>query len=363
MLRPSGGEKCGLVHPRVNDQSEKLRRTFQGNKPFRHIVIDSFLASGFLEQLTAEFPPFDPKQALNEFGEVGRKAVVQNLRRLGRSYQEFDRLVRSGEFLSLVEKITDIPKLLYDPDYAGGGCHENLDGQELDPHVDFNYHPHGNLHRRLNLILFLNPEWDPAWGGALELHEDPWLAAGRNRITTIQPAANRCVIFETSEHSWHGFPKIDLPADKKHLSRRSIAVYFYTKQRPPPGNRAATRHRLCSAAIARSYSCGPRVGGRRRRQASRSPGARGQADPVPLRTRTQVLINDRTDRQLALSSRRTVSHLAPAQDSGVSQVAPRPMTDSPAWRSHSCVACRHSWRHSRGRLQPAPARTEVRAGC
>ena len=221
-----------LVHPRVIDQAEKLRLAFQGNKPFRHIVIDSFLASSFLERLAAEFPPFDPKHALNEFGEAGRKAVVQNLRRLGPSCHDFDRLVRSGEFLSLVETITDIPKLLYDPDYAGGGTHENLDGQDLDPHVDFNYHPRRNLHRRLNLILFLNPVWDPAWGGALELHEDPWLATGQNRITTIQPAANRCVIFETSEHSWHGFPKINLPADKKRLSRRSIAVYFYTKQRP-----------------------------------------------------------------------------------------------------------------------------------
>ena len=222
-----------LVQPDVIAEAEQLRLTFQGNKPFRHIVIDSFLASDFLEQLIAEFPAFDPKQALNEFGEVGRKAVVPDLRRLGRPYREFDKLMSSRAFLSWVEKITGIPKLLYDPDYAGGGTHENREGQDLDPHIDFNYHPRTNLHRRLNLILFLNPRWDPDWGGALELHEDPWLGSGQNRVTAIQPAENRCVIFETSEHSWHGFPKINLPADKKHVSRRSIAVYFYTKQRPP----------------------------------------------------------------------------------------------------------------------------------
>lgn len=128
--------------------------------------------------------------------------------------------------------LTGIPDLLYDPDYVGGGTHENRDGQNLDTHIDFNYHPRTRTHRRLNLIVYLNPEWDEAWGGNLDLHSDPWHRA-RDEIVSIPPLFNHCAIFETTEHSWHGFSRIKLPPERKHLSRKSFAIYLYTRERPP----------------------------------------------------------------------------------------------------------------------------------
>ncbi len=220
-----------LLHPNLRSAAGALASNFAQAEPFRHIVIDDFLDPAFCRQLIAEFPAFDPRKALNEMGETGKKAFVPDIVHIGPAYKRFDALMRDPAFLQHTGQLTGIENLLYDPDYVGGGTHDNLDGQELDLHVDFNYHPKKPLHRRLNLIVFLNPEWSESWGGCLELQKDPW-DPSLGKAAPVVPIANRAVLFETTERSWHGFNRVKLPAGKPGLSRRSVAVYFYTKERP-----------------------------------------------------------------------------------------------------------------------------------
>jgi Rps23 Pro-64 3,4-dihydroxylase Tpa1-like proline 4-hydroxylase len=220
-----------LLHPKLRQNIDDLARQFADARPFRHVVVDEFLEPSFCARLMESFPRFDTQKAINEMGGVGRKAVISDLPGIGPAYREFDQLMRDRDFLELMGKVAGIPRLVYDPDYVGGGTHENLDGQDLDLHVDFNFHPTRLLHRRLNLIVFLNQVWAESWGGCLELHEDPWNPDAR-RGRQVVPAANRGVLFETTEASWHGFTRIALPQEQQHLSRRSIAVYFYTTTRP-----------------------------------------------------------------------------------------------------------------------------------
>ena len=134
-------------------------------------------------------------------------------------------------FLELIEQFTGIKGLKYDPHYFGGGTHNNLDGQDLDPHVDFTHHPISGHHRRLNLIVYLNKEWHKDWGGNIELHKNPRLDPENDDIVSVEPLFNRAVIFETNNISWHGFPRINLPDDKKDWSRKSFALYYYTDSR------------------------------------------------------------------------------------------------------------------------------------
>lgn len=221
----------GEVSAQVRQSVDQHREAFLTAQPFKHVMIENFFEPVFAEQLLAEFPSFDKKLSINESGQTSGKSVNTNIRTISPAYQHLYDLLGSRPFLDFISQLSGIPDLLLDPKMFGGGTHENLHGQDLDPHVDFNYDEARQLHRRLNLIVYMNKEWRSEWGGALEIHSNP-RRPDENQIHSFDPIFNRCVMFETNEYSWHGFPKIDQPEDKRHLSRKSLSIYLYTKERP-----------------------------------------------------------------------------------------------------------------------------------
>ena len=229
---------ASIVRPDVLARADQLHGSFVSAAPFRHVIIDNFLKPEVADALLGEFPKFEQGNYIGDDGKPGGKSTIDRVKGLGPSYRTLDEVIQSRGFLDFVGAITGIKDLIYDPYYLGGGTHENRHGQDLRAHIDFNYHPSERWHRRLNLIVYLNHEWDEAWGGMFDLYRDPYADAGPT--VRVAPMFNRCVIFETNEHSWHGFERILQPEAKRHISRKSVALYFYTKDRP--AEEVAGRH-------------------------------------------------------------------------------------------------------------------------
>jgi len=103
--------------------------------------------------------------------------------------------------------------------------HKIEPGGLLKIHTDFNVHPELELDRRINVIIYLNRNWDPGWGGQLEL----WNFEMTEHLK-IEPVFNRMVVFDTSDTSKHGHP--DPLAAPAGISRRSLAFYYYTHGGP-----------------------------------------------------------------------------------------------------------------------------------
>jgi Rps23 Pro-64 3,4-dihydroxylase Tpa1-like proline 4-hydroxylase len=207
---------------------DALRDQFLGAKPFPHIKIDNFIEPEFAQQVAAAYPSFE--KALSEgksFAGVNerRKVQITDSSKFAAPITRLNEMLAAPSFLDDLGYITNIPKLLADAQLVGGGMHMTGPGGRLDVHIDFNFMEDRKLHRRLNLLLYLNRNWQESWGGQIQL----WDEEVRNCLSAFTPQFNRCVIFETSEISYHGVVPV---APIAPYPRISFATYYYTNEAP-----------------------------------------------------------------------------------------------------------------------------------
>lgn len=215
--------------------AEQNHQIYQSNDPFPHIVIDDFLPMNVAERVLREFPgtneaPFLDRTSQHQPGKFGTVNGAQ-IAKASPFLQHLLAMMNSYVILNFLTGLTGIQKLFPDPNFSGGGLHQIIAGGKLDIHADFNLDPRSGLYRRINLLIYLNKDWKPENGGYLEL----WNKTLTERHQNIAPIFNRCVIFNTDRHSYHGHTvPIAGPAE---ITRKSLALYYYTLA-PAPGDEA-----------------------------------------------------------------------------------------------------------------------------
>jgi hypothetical protein len=205
-------------------------------EPFPFFVIEQFLEPSFAAEVAAAYPTFETAKAMGfAFNAVNERKKVQITDRalFPDAVGRLSDALASPALLAQLGAITGIPNLLWDARLFGGGIHVTGPHGRLDVHVDFNlldFPGEPRIYRRLNLLLYLNPDWNDDWGGQVEF----WDRDVKTCVERYGPSLNRCVVFETSEISFHGVSPLTCPAS---AVRRSFAAYYYTTE---PANAAET---------------------------------------------------------------------------------------------------------------------------
>ncbi len=197
---------------------------FRGAEPFPHICFDDFLTPEAATAIEQAFPSFEEAQRLGQgFRAVNERGKYQvtNSELFPEAIKVLHEELQSPAFIEKLRALSGYDDLVGDAELVGGGMHQTGPRGHLDVHIDFNYIKHRRLHRRLNILLFFNRDWQEAWGGLTEL----WDVDVKRLAHSFLPIYNRCVIFETSEISWHGVTAVTCPPDR---SRKSFAGYYYT---------------------------------------------------------------------------------------------------------------------------------------
>jgi hypothetical protein len=185
--------------------------------PFPHLVADGRWNPDALEQVLVEFPEPDAPGWQRFANSTERKlgwgmdpALLPATRSL---------LTGMESLAPVLSEVFHTPPLTMET--IGGGYHLIEPGGYLAMHADFSRSPVTGKYRWLNMLVYLNHDWDEE-GGCLQLWDD------NGPAITVAPEFNRTVVFRTSGSSWHGHP---VPNTRP---RRSVAAYFYAAE-PPPG--------------------------------------------------------------------------------------------------------------------------------
>lgn len=211
--------------------TEKEINEYNQAQPFPHIVIDNFLPPSILNGVIDDFRNHNDwgwdnsqysqqhqvKKFFSPWNESGSNTLPINTK-LILNY------LNSPETISMLEKLTGINGLIADPTLLGGGMHKIDSGGKLSIHADSRKHAVTGNYRRINLLVYLNKNWNSEWGGSLQL----WNNDMTTMVQDIQPFFNRVVIFNTGGDTYHGHPH-DLNTPEG-VSRISLALYYYTKE-------------------------------------------------------------------------------------------------------------------------------------
>ncbi|MDQ0591904.1 hypothetical protein QFZ37_000273 [Chryseobacterium ginsenosidimutans] len=207
----------------AEDNSSKYKNA----APFPSISFDNFFNPEFLDEVLKEFPDLSTQDAINFNDPLQKKFAGKGEKSFGPKTRELMYFLNSEPFLNFVNKLTGIEEVLYgDPYFSGGGLHEIKKGGLLKVHADFNKNPINGLDRRVNILVYLNKDWNEEYGGHFELWNDDLTKCE----TKIAPTFNTLAIFSTTSNSYHGHPDpLNCPEDR---SRKSLALYYYSNGRP-----------------------------------------------------------------------------------------------------------------------------------
>jgi Rps23 Pro-64 3,4-dihydroxylase Tpa1-like proline 4-hydroxylase len=225
-----------LPYRRMEEIARSKREEYGKAQPYPHIVLDGFFDDQILDTVLEEFP--NPNESVWDRHDIPQEIKLQTKheRFIPLFTRQFLYALNSASFLKFLEELTGIERLVGDPHFEGGGLHQIPPGGKLAIHADFNKHLYFGLHRRLNLLVYLNKNWKEEYCGYFEL----WDRDMKQMIRKVAPLFNRVVIFSTSRFSFHGHP--DPLTCPSNVTRKSLALYYYTVGDVPEESSDDRRH-------------------------------------------------------------------------------------------------------------------------
>lgn len=178
--------------------------------PAARVLCDEFPTDGFHLDTRAG-PDAEKRYRSYNLGVVERGVPLRPVwHALSAAWREFLDALLGQPYLDAVSKTTAVA--LRDCEAEVRLCRYEA-GCWIDPHTD-------RPDKRLTQVIYLNPRWNPAWGGNLLVLRSREVS---DVVTTVAPRLGTSVLIRPSVSSWHAVQPV---ADQATVQRRSVLLHW-----------------------------------------------------------------------------------------------------------------------------------------
>jgi Rps23 Pro-64 3,4-dihydroxylase Tpa1-like proline 4-hydroxylase len=223
-------------NPIMENLISKIQVSKAENYPFSHVVIKDFLQEEFLIALRNDLSVLEGSGNFRKYEtQYGVKKEWKTFPNELESLSKFTQFMSSERFIGVIAKqlgLENSDQLTPDPTYDGGGYVISPPGSFLGYHADFNFSSAADKYRVMNVLFYMNENYQIDQGGHLHLLD----VDSKTVEKTVLPIENTLLAFATDDVSFHGVSK------NNGLFRKSFNFYYYSDQ-PLSPNQAIEPHR------------------------------------------------------------------------------------------------------------------------
>ena len=209
-----------LIYQKILDRKESLLSDFgNADSPIRYWFLDEVLPVEIAVQIADVFPK--PGEMVLKKSLREDKYIAAQMNLYHPLLEEIIYAFQDQRIVALIGEICGIEKPIPDENLYAGGISLMGKNQFLNPHLDNSHDKDRNLWRVLNLLYYVTPDWEEAYGGNLEL----WPNGLSQPPITIHSKFNRLAIMETHSHSLHSVSPVVFDG-----YRRCVSNYYFSEK-------------------------------------------------------------------------------------------------------------------------------------
>ncbi|WP_413587452.1 2OG-Fe(II) oxygenase [Bdellovibrio sp. HCB274] len=209
-----------LILQKLEANKESLKQQYDtSSDKIGAFFLDDVLPNDVAQLIYSKFPA--PEQ-------MTHKKTLRESKYIAAQMDKYDPLLEEALFafqdprvVKVVGEICSIKKLVPDEHLYAGGISLMTQEGYLNPHIDNSHDKDRDRWRVLNILYYVNPDWEHDFGGNLEI----WPGGMKQPQTTFVSKFNRLVVMATHNKSWHSVSPI-----KVSRNRCCVSNYYFSNE-------------------------------------------------------------------------------------------------------------------------------------